>query len=160
MVVYMKTHHRFILSVIGLSVGIILSGVGIFGTEDIRYMLQSVLATEISSDVFKYMAFTGLGLMVISNWQFIPLMMDWRDTSVDLKAWATASPGQARVMSLLCVLVAATIFGTMFWVTFLAEGTAGKRASTRGFSMAILVGIALLWLSWTIFKATLNNPEQ
>jgi hypothetical protein len=156
----MKTHHRFIFSVIGLSLSVILIGVGIFGTEDIRDVLASVLAIDISKDVFKYMAFTGLGLMMVSNWQLVPLVMDWRDTSVDLTAWATRSPKQAQAMSLLCVVVAATVFGAMFWVTFLAEGTAGKRASTRGFSLSLLVGGALLWLGWTIFKASISKPND
>jgi hypothetical protein len=149
----MKTPYKLAMSVLAFTIGIILAGIGIFeppGLTDVGIPLPE----------YKYMAFAGAGLIGLGGWQFLPLLLDWRQTGPELTDWAGQYRGQALALGLTCIGVGVTIAGAMIWATSSVLGSDSDMSiRTKPIALAIVVGGALVWLGWLILRGAVSRSS-
>jgi hypothetical protein len=153
----MKTPYKLAFSVLAFAVGILLAGIGIFEPPALTDFAASA---GIPMPEYKYLAFAGAGLMGLGVWQFMPLLVNWRQTGPELTVWAEQSRGPALALGLGCMVVGVTIAGAMIWATsaVISSGTDGS-VRTKPIALAVVVGGVLVWLGWLILRGAVSRSR-
>jgi hypothetical protein len=155
----MNTPARLIFSIVALSVGVVLTTIGIFEPPELDELMMDL---NLPHSAYKYMAFIGMGVVALGVYQFLPLLSNWRHTQSELAQWASAAPSQALVVALTSILLGLTIAGGTLWSTFTTVSTPSAYSTTvrfRPIALAIVTGGSLVWLGWSIFRSASSRRD-
>ncbi len=151
----MKTHHRLILSIIAISVGIFLIGSGIFEPEEL------FIALNIPHSAGKYMAFGGMGILGWGLFQMVTLLKDRQRTLRELVSWAQGERMQATIAGIACVAIGAILTVSLIW-SFISVMQTGSPIRVRPVPIGFGIGLGglLIWLGGILIKATLGVKSK
>jgi hypothetical protein len=151
----MKTHHRLIVSIIAISMGIFLIGSGIFEPEEL------FTAFNIPQSAGKYMAFSGMGIAGFGIWQMIELLQNRERTWADLVSWAEQEYIQALLTGVVCAGIGTIIVCSLLW-SFVGVMQTGSpipiRPGVIGFGIGF--GGILAWLGLRLIKVAIAGNSK
>ena len=151
----MKTHHRLIISIIAISIGIFLIGSGIFEPEEL------FMAFNIPHSAGKFMAFGGMGIAGLGMWQMVTLLQNRQRTWKDLVSWAEQERTQAIVVGLVCMAIGAILVGGLLW-SFIGVMQSGSLIPVRPVPIGVGIGLGgvLIWLGAMLIKLAIGGESR
>jgi hypothetical protein len=151
----MKTHHRLIVSILAISIGIFLIGSGIFEPEEL------FMAFNIPPSAGKYMAFGGMGIAGVGMWQGITLLQHRQRTWTDLVSWAEQERTQAIVIGLVCMAIGTIVAFALIW-SFVGVMQTGSPIPVRPVPIGFGIGLGgvLVWLGATLIKVAIGGKSK
>jgi hypothetical protein len=151
----MKTHHRLIISIIAISIGIFLIGSGIFEPEEL------FMAFNIPHSGGKFMAFGGMGIAGLGMWQMVTLLQNRQRTWADLVSWAEEERIQAIVVGLVCMAIGAIVAGGLLW-SFIGVMQSGSPIPVRPVPIGVGIGLGgvLIWLGAMLIKLAIGGKSK
>ncbi|WP_373542242.1 hypothetical protein [Chamaesiphon sp.] len=151
----MKTHHRLIISIVALSVGIFLIFSGSFEPEELFSTLN------IPRSAGKYMAFAGMGMTGVSSWQLLTLLQNRQRTWQDLVDWAQQERSQAIVVGVSSMAIGMIVAFALLW-SVISTLQSGSRMTIRPVPIGggIAIGCVLVWLGAMLIKVAISGNSN
>ncbi len=154
----MSTHIRLIISLFALGIGLVLAGIGIFETS---VPIELTMFLNLPHSAYKYLAFSGTGLLAFGLYQFYPLLTNRQRTLTDLAQWARQSPLPALLVAAVCIFAGVTLGGSTIW-SFGTMLLTGQSFQIRPVVIGLAIGIsgALIWLGSLLMWMSLTGRRD
>ncbi len=151
--VAVQKHHRLIVGIVALSIGILLAGVSVFESPAV------FMALDFPRSAARNMALLGMGAIGLGVWQLFPLLMNWQSAHTDLVRWAESERGQSLLIGLSCMAIGSILLLSMVWATI---DTASLVIPTKVKSiiLAIITGGLIAGLGGTLVKISIGHKPR